>query len=231
MLMHIDAFNVAKRNNYDCTFNEIYNNHEEVLLVDFGCGPGTIPLAIAERHSPKNGLNINYLGIDKEPEMLRLAERFFQTSLFRNSLGISISEDIIRVDNRKKPKKIIFVFSYLLSQPGVHTDLKNFITRIQGIMADHSTAEEFYLMYINKDYTGEEYVQDGKTKKAWYEFLNMLRSNHMVSNQLKDYSQRCDYRFRKFNNLDGNDIDQFGCSRPVYVKTFRLFKPQVNGYG
>lgn len=232
MLMHIDAFRVAKRKTDNYTFNDIYNNdHKEVLLVDFGCGPGTIPLALAESYKPENGLNINYLGIDREPEMLRLAEEFFQTSLFSESLDISISEDIIRVDNGVEPKKIIFVFSYLLSQPGINAHLKNFIARIQGIMADHPTAEDFYLMYINKDFTGELYNENGKPKRAWSEFLDMLRSNEMVTDSLRNFTQCFDYRFRKFNNLDGNDIDQFGSSRPVYVKLFRLFKPKVNGYG
>lgn len=223
--MHIDAFSVAKRKTDNYTFNDIYNDdHEEVLLVDFGCGSGTIPLALAESYKPKNGLNINYLGIDIQPEMLRLAEAFFQTPLFTESLDISISEDIIRVNNGVEPKKIIFVFSYLFSQSGVSAHLESFIERIRGIMANHPTAEDFYLMYINKDFTGELYNENGKPKRAWSEFLDMLRSNEMVTDSLSNFAKRSDYTFRKFNNLDGNDIDLFDYPRPVYVKLFRLYK-------
>ncbi|MBJ9370545.1 class I SAM-dependent methyltransferase [Acinetobacter sp. TGL-Y2] len=232
MLMHIDAFRVAKRMTDNYTFNDIYNDdHEEVLLVDFGCGPGTIPLAIAERYQPENGLNINYLGIDRESEMLRLSEEFFQTSLFTQSLDISISDDIIRVDNGIEPKKIIFVFSYLLSQPRINVFLESFISRIKDIMADHPSVEDFYLMYINKDYTGENYTENEEPKSAWYEFLDMLRSNEMVSDSLSNFSKCSNYTFRKFNNLDGNDIDLFDYPRPVYVKLFRLYKSEVNTHG
>ncbi|NUG24387.1 class I SAM-dependent methyltransferase, partial [Acinetobacter lactucae] len=220
----IDAFNVAKCKTDNYTFNSIYKvNHEEVLLVDFGCGSGTIPLALAEGNKSEEGFNINYLGIDIQPRMLNLAKNFLESSLFSESLNVTIDEDIIRADNNIEPKKIIFVFSYLFSQPGVNKDLVKFVERIKSIMKSYATAEEFYFMYINIDYKGEIYKEGEKNKQAWTEFLKLLRSKNMVSGSLGDYIKKLDYSFRKFNNLDGNNIDKFGGTRPVYTKIFRLY--------
>ncbi|EHU1359609.1 TPA: methyltransferase domain-containing protein [Acinetobacter baumannii] len=225
MLMHIDAFNVARLKTYNYSFSKTYDDdYEEILLVDFGCGSGTIPLALAENNKSKEGFNINYLGIDIQPSMLNLAKVFLESSLFSESLNVTIDEDAIRADNHIEPKKIIFVFSYLFSQPDINKYLEKLIQRIKSIMSSHPTAEEFHLMYINKDYTGEVYKEDGNSKEAWTEFLNMLKSESMVSESLGVFSKKLDYSFRKFNNLDGNNIDKFGSLRPVYAKIFRLFK-------
>ncbi|EOE4589338.1 hypothetical protein ACKC6H_002712 [Acinetobacter baumannii] len=225
-LMHVDAFRVAKRKTDNYTFNDIYNDmYEEVLLVDFGCGPGTIPLALAESYKSLSGLNINYIGIDKQPLMLNLAKKFLESPLFTKSLHVSIDRDVIRADNGIEPKKIIFVFSYLFSQPEINKHLESFVQRIKSIMNIHSTADNFYLMYINKDFTGELYMENGMPKRAWAKFLDLLRSNDMVTDTLTNHIKGHDYSFRKFNNLDGNNIDKFsGSNRPVFTKLFRLYK-------
>ncbi|UAJ73299.1 SAM-dependent methyltransferase [Synechocystis sp. PCC 7339] len=64
-------------------------NPEQITMIDFGCGPMTSGLALAwhakELHNKK--LDINYIGIDHAPAMLRLAKNFSQNQqLFsRNS--------------------------------------------------------------------------------------------------------------------------------------------------
>jgi hypothetical protein len=67
-------------------------NPEQITMIDFGCGPMTSGLALAwhakELHNKK--LDINYIGIDHAPAMLRLAKNFSQNQqLFsRNSKSV-----------------------------------------------------------------------------------------------------------------------------------------------
>lgn len=221
-LMHVDAFQVAA---LETSFTQIYfDDYEQTLLVDFGCGPGTVALALAEIYEAKEGepegLPINYLGIDIENEMLLLAKDFFKTPIFDKDLKITLWDDFIRVDNGVKPRKIIFIFNYIFGQSGISKYIENFITRIKGIIRclSLSQVDELYLMYSNIDFHGEN--------NAFQIFLKRLIEEDFLTKDANTFIPKYAYKFRKFNNLDGEDIDYFeGPPRYVYTKIFNLYRP------
>lgn len=221
-LVHVDAFQEAA---VKTSFSQIYfDDYEHTLLVDFGCGPGTVALALAEmwkaEEGEPEGLPINYLGIDIEDEMLLLAKDFFNTRIFDEDLKITLWDDFIRVDNGVKPQKIIFVFNYLFSQSGISEYIENFITRIKGIMrcSSLSKVDSLYLMYSNIDFHGEN--------DAFQIFLERLKEEGMLNKSQSSHIPRYEYNFRKFNNLDGENIDYFeGTPRYVYTEIFTLHRP------
>ena len=219
-LVHVDAFQVAA---VETSFSEIYfEDYEQTLLVDFGCGPGTVALALAEMYEAEEGepegLPINYLGIDIENEMLLLAEDFFNTPIFDEGLEITRSNDFLRVRNGVKPQKIIFVFNYLFSQKGISAYIEKFITRMKVIIQHLSEVEDIYLMYSNIDYCGEN--------NAFQLFLERLIEEGMLSKYENTYIARYEYNFRKFNHLYGENVDYFeGTPRYVYTKIFNLYRP------
>ena len=219
-LVHVDAFQEAA---VQTSFSQIYfDDYEHTLLVDFGCGPGTVALALAEmweaEEGEPEGLPINYLGIDIENGMLLLAEDFFNTPIFDEGLEITRSNDFLRVRNGVKPQKIIFVFNYLFSQKGISAYIEKFITRMKVIIQHLSEVEDIYLMYSNIDYCGE--------KNAFQNFLERLKEEGMLNKSQNTYIPSYEYNFRKFNNLDGENIDYFeGTPRYVYTEIFTLYRP------
>ena len=219
-LVHVDAFQVAA---VETSFSKIYfEDYKHTLLVDFGCGPGTVALALAEmweaEEGEPEGLPINYLGIDIEDEMLLLAEDFFNTPIFDEDLDITVSNNFIRVKNGVKPQKIIFVFNYIFSQLGISEYVENFITRIKRIIHSLPEVDDIYLMYSNIDYCGE--------KNAFQIFLERLKEESMLNEHQSSYIPSYEYNFRKFNHLDGENIDYFeGTPRYVYTEIFTLQRP------
>lgn len=219
-LMHVDAFQVAAQ---ETGFDDLYfDDYAETLLVDFGCGPGTVALALAELWEAEDGepegLPINYLGYDIEKEMLILAEYFFNTPLFDEKVKIKRTEKFIRVKNGKKPKKVIFIFNYIFSQIGISNYIEEFIAKIKKVINALPDVEEIYLMYSNIDFTGE--------KNAFKIFLERLIEEDIMSKNTNTYIDDYEYNFRKFNHLDGNDVNHFeGTLRPVYTKIFSLYRP------
>ena len=219
-LMHVDAFQVAAQ---ETGFNDLYfDDYAETLLVDFGCGPGTVALALAELWKAEDGepegLPINYLGYDIEKEMLILAEDFFNTPLFDEKVKIKRTENFIRVKNGKKPKKVIFIFNYIFSQIGISNYIEEFIAKIKKVINTLPDVEEIYLMYSNIDFAGE--------KNAFKIFLERLIEEDIMSKYTNTYIDDYEYNFRKFNHLDGNDVNHFeGTLRPVYTKIFSLYRP------
>lgn len=219
-LMHVDAFQVAAQ---ETGFNDLYfDDYAETLLVDFGCGPGTVALALAELWKAEDGepegLPINYLGYDIEKEMLILAEDFFNTPLFDEKVKIKRTENFIRVKNGKKPKKVIFIFNYIFSQIGISNYIEEFIAKIKKVINALPDVEEIYLMYSNIDFAGE--------KNAFKIFLERLIEEDIMSKYTNTYIDDYEYNFRKFNHLDGNDVNHFeGTLRPVYTKIFSLYRP------
>ena len=226
-LMHVDAFKTAVYSASDKTFSNIYfNDYKETLLVDFGCGPGTVALALTEMWVPQEDEPlsplINYMGIDIEEEMILLAEEFFNSPLFNDKLRIIRSRcgKIIRVRNGIRPRKIIFVFNYLFSQLGVVESIEYFIEKMKSIISLYTNIDDIYLMYSNINSFGEE--------NAFKVFLEELESEGMLESGTSDISfiKGYNYTFRKFNNLDGNDIDMFeGTTRYVHTDVFKLYRP------
>lgn len=225
VLMHIDAFHVAAKSSRitDIKFNTIYwDNYAETLIVDFGCGPGTVALALAEAYTPNTGqpvgLPINYLGLDIEDSMLCLAEQFFESTMFDCNLKIEKSDKCIRVNNMIEPQKIIFVFHYIFSQDGISESLCLFLSKIKSVIAENVTAKEYYLMYANINFSG--------AGNAFKTFINMLKRENIISQYTSTFINSYAYNFRRFNELDGNNIDR--CSTTgsyVYTKVFKLTKP------
>ena len=73
-------------------------------------------------------------------------------------------------------------------------------------------------MYSNIDFAGE--------KNAFKIFLERLIEEDIMSKYTNTYIDDYEYNFRKFNHLDGNDVNHFeGTLRPVYTKIFSLYRP------
>lgn len=237
VLGHVDAFRVAvdppedKVKPWEIVFAELYfTDYETSLIVDIGCGPGTVGLALAElwKDGEDNSgelpesLPINYLGIDIEPKMILLAEDFFNTPLFDDVIRINVSDckTRIRVDNGKEPTKLIFTFNYIFSQNGALEAIEDFINTIKNILSEFSNIDDIYLMYSNVDFRGE--------RNAFTIFLNRLIEENLLSTNHSTFIPNYEYKMRIFKNLDGNNIGLFeGTPRNVYSKVFTLNRPEL----
>lgn len=236
VLGHVDAFRVAidppsnEVSSNQVLFKDIYfNDYETSLIVDIGCGPGTVGLALAELwkdgeddtgEAPES-LPINYLGFDIEPEMILLAEDFFNTPLFDDRIEINVShcQTRIRVENGQEPTKLIFTFHYVFSQEDILDSVDDFIEIIEKTLDEFSNIDDIYLMSSNINYSGE--------RNAFLVFLDRLKEVGLLDKDQKTYIPKHKYQMRKFNCLDGNNIDLFeGSQRYVHTKVFKLSRPE-----
>ncbi|MDN8575756.1 class I SAM-dependent methyltransferase [Acinetobacter baumannii] len=237
ILVHVDAFKailttppVDKVFDELIVFGELYfQDYENCLIVDIGCGPGTFGLALAElwmdedededEDFPEN-LPINYLGIDIEPQMVLLAEDFFNSPLFDDRVRIQTSDcrTRIRVDNGIKPTKLIFTFNYIFSQTGILEAIEEFIKIIKDTLIEYPDIQDIYLFYSNIDFVGE--------RSAFTVFLNRLKEENLLDEDHSMFIPKYEYNFRKFNRLEGDNIDLFeGTQRYVYSRVFELSRP------
>ena len=172
--LHSAAFKTLAEKRRRTFETNIYSKQGDVLMIDFGCGPMTSCLALAERFAlhqlelnaeaeydnaitPEDiRLRIHYVGIDTETHMITKAKQFAsRTDIFGEGFTSDFVSNCSQLDAKVLAKSvsasgtIIFNFSYILGQTGITEDvLKEWVAFINDIRYGNSTAS-IYLAYLN----------------------------------------------------------------------------------
>jgi len=108
------------------SYNEFFNQEIEqssgrITFIDFGCGPLTSGLAFNQQYIKQENYNLKYIGIDISNAMLKKAEEFSKTPLFKDNTQFSFVSTIKEVSNEifeeyyRLSNTVVLNFSYLFA--------------------------------------------------------------------------------------------------------------------
>lgn len=150
-----------------------YLNKTESIL-DAGCGPGYILKELLD-------LSYNVVGIDNDPEMLKLAENRIQnnTLVYHHDLNTPLNQ---------KYDKIIMLFDVINYFEDIKPMIKNIYDGLndQGIYLFDAYKEEYLTVmkaYQEKETIPFKYQWDIKTEK------NIIKHQFKVSNEFYEFNQ------------------------------------------
>lgn len=150
-----------------------YLNKTESIL-DAGCGPGYILKELLD-------LSYNVVGIDNDPEMLKLAENRIQnnTLVYHHDLNTPLNQ---------KYDKIIMLFDVINYFEDIKPMIKNIYDGLndQGIYLFDAYKEEYLTVmkaYQEKEIIPFKYQWDIKTEK------NIIKHQFKVSNEFYEFNQ------------------------------------------
>ncbi len=142
-------------------FSDIISRNSVVAMLDFGCGPMTAALALAELHIKRfrQALSLKYIGVDISAPMLEMAKAFSeQEHCFNDFDGgywrfLSSINDVTdrRIDNLTQgATHVVVVLSYLLAQEGLSIDDVDALARVVATLKDRTRRDqELWLAYTN----------------------------------------------------------------------------------
>lgn len=155
MLMHLDAYTAMMRHQYPVFEELLIDSGPELLMIDFGCGPLTSPLAMAEYilQCPC-GVILSYIGIDHMIPMLQKAAEF-ASHVFRPFWKPTLqpSWDCVELPGTPKPKKLLFNFSYFFGQRLTKDQIRSCASFVKNVLLS-CKVDTAYLIYLNKDGRG-----------------------------------------------------------------------------
>ena len=166
----------------------IFEN-KKILFVDFGCGPMTSGLALAEVLSsemPDYKDKVAYIGIDASSNMVQIAKKINsiddQESIFDN-YQIKKSNELKKSHLAKsgKPDIAILCLSYILAQGTNVIDKNNQIKWIESLfdiwhnaVDDIRNCKENRIIYLNP---GTQFPK-GSYHRSWNHLMNYIRQGN-----------------------------------------------------
>src|SRR5262245_3407992 len=206
LLMHLDAYSAMIRHHHRLFDELLVDSGPEVLMIDFGCGPLTSPLAMAECNLQcPCGVILSCLGIDHMEPMLRKAAEFASHvfSPYWNPTLVR-SWERVKLPGTPEPKKLLFNFSYFFGQALTREQTRSCAAFVRTVLLRYKV-DAAYLVYLNKDGRG---YQDSYV--AFKRFLGL--PGGVIS--------PISYRYRRFRHLK-----DAGYSRPepsLYQEVIKL---------
>ncbi|MEC8568913.1 MAG: class I SAM-dependent methyltransferase [Pseudomonadota bacterium] len=199
MVQHMRAFQAAI-NPTSSYFSEL----ENTLFVDFGCGPGTVALALREAFPNRP---LNYTGLDLCDSMLDVASNLLGATRLQGEVELRNGFDITRV---------VFVFSYVFSQENIINAFDYFIDTMAGCLKDLDLISSAVLA-TNMQFGGDFdlFIDELKAR----DMCNLDKSGY------GNYYMKSDsYGFTAFREMDIQQRVTIG-GRTVYSKQFQVWLP------
>ena len=152
----------------------------KTLIIDFGCGPGTVCFAIADLFK---GKTFDYIGIDIAPEMQQKANELFIAAQAEQLINKDCTAKFIPSwedfsESAIAPKTKIFLSSsfFFASNFLTENDLKSLALFIKNLTESNKTTE-IELLYTNSTY---DYAR--KNYEKFVEFMNIKSKPESLGN-------------------------------------------------
>lgn len=166
LLMHLDAYHALIRHHWQFFDELLLDSGPERLVFDFGCGPMTSCLAMAEANIQcPCGVVLTYVGIDHMEPMVQMARGFAQHAfspywepiLYQTWEGIELPatpwRDHPDLAHGPWPQYLVFSFSYFFGQHLTREQISSLAAFVRCALTDYRV-DNAYLIYLNKDATG-----------------------------------------------------------------------------
>ena len=161
---------------------QLFYSDCKTLIIDFGCGPGTVCFAIADLFK---GKTFDYIGIDIAPAMQKKANELFITSQAEQLISKDCTAKFISSwdefnEEAVSPKtKILLSFSLFFSSHSLtENDLKSLTLLIKNLKESNKITEiEFFCMNSKHEFKLQKY-------KKFIELMNLKSSPETMGDLL-----------------------------------------------
>ena len=161
---------------------QLFYSDCKTLIIDFGCGPGTVCFAIADLFK---GKTFDYIGIDIAPEMQQKANELFIAAQAEQLINkdcttkfIPSWEDFSESAIAPKTKILLSSSFFFASNFLTENDLKSLALFIKKLTESNKTTE------IELLYTNSTYDYAGKNYEKFVEFMNIKSKPESLGNFL-----------------------------------------------
>lgn len=156
---------------YSDHINLLFDGDQPPLVIDFGCGPATVALALAEALEQPE---LDYLGIDNAPAMRRKGASIFRRARLNRLIHVNSMAEFVSNWNEfdvaylRGPRRVLLNFSYFYASrslgPRDIRDLSQFISCIKA----KNYVEGMLLLYTNSTnpMAGQNYRRF-RTERGW----------------------------------------------------------------
>ena len=134
------------------TIEPLFSPDCKTLVIDFGCGPGTVCLALAERFKDKN---FEYTGIDIAPAMQQKANELFIVAQEEQLISKDCTAKFIsswdEFNNEVIPSKskVLLSFSYFFASNTLKESSLISLAAFVKTLRESEKIKEIKLLYIN----------------------------------------------------------------------------------
>lgn len=215
LLTHFDAYQsmlVQEQPIIQQLRHAIFNARRKILMVDFGCGPMTSGLALADYGLRRYGIppNLVYIGIDNQEYMLQKAhefssrqdvfgEEFFSIFMHKGCGDQWEPAEIRTISQYADPGMMLILnFSYLFGQNSVNFQMVQELGQTVRNIIRECGVQNTYSIYLNVSHLPEKYNH----------FLaNLMHAEFRSNSEL----QKLGYRYRVMRGLQIQDSrDRYG---------------------
>lgn len=205
MPCHVDSNKTMIEHEYQTFFEPyIYSKPSNVLMIDVGCGPMTVCVALADYQqslNPGTRLNLDYVGCDIQPRMTDIASEFGrrrdQNGLFGEHFrecypDIQNTDWIEKIDcSVKDGGTLVFYFSYFWGQKGVSEAVRKWVDCVKRISLQ-ARADDTFLVYLN--------IKTEKDNNIYKGFKKQL-GEHSGALEIIS-SEKCNYKYQSLSGME-----------------------------
>lgn len=207
MYAHYDAYLHVLRINGDLVNDYIFKSNKKPLFIDFGCGPATSSLALADYYNEASGksLALSYIGIDICKPMLNKAREFSEhPGIFADGSNFKFlsSWDDIDIDRLHSSlhgtTPLVLNFSYFFGQELNDDKLNSLTTFIERIRVKFQGNRPLVIFLNASNLEANTRYRRFKTSLGLNDFISNF--NKVPTRWMKDFGQ-LEYIERERNNI------------------------------
>jgi SAM-dependent methyltransferase len=207
MSAHYDAYLHVLRMYSDLVNDYIFESNEKPLFIDFGCGPATSSLAIADYYNEASGklLALSYIGIDICEPMLNKAREFSEYQrIFADDSKFKFLRswddiDINRLHNSLPgTTPLVLNFSYFFGQELNADELNSLTTFIERIRVKFRENRPLVIFLNASNLEANTRYRRFKTSLGLNDFIPNF--NKVLTRWMRDFGQ-LEYVERERNNI------------------------------
>lgn len=162
---------------------DINNSQSSVLFIDYGCGPMTSGLALADvlsNSNPNYRDSVNYMGVDISKNMRTLAEginlkfNLFHSKNFRTTDNL----ETLRNHIENCPSVVILSLSFVLGRDTLSGITGKYIAKsFIDFLTENEACTHFRVIFLNPQSKKNPNWSSNKFNVHWIQFLNELNSS------------------------------------------------------